>query len=44
MPIKGMIFIFLLVLVLCWCFRNDIYAFFKGTKKNKDNESEEKDE
>lgn len=43
MPIKGIIFIFIIVLVICWCFRNDICAFISGSKKNNENESEEKD-
>ena len=45
MPIKGIILIFMIVLIACWWFRDDIFAFIKGEKKNKkENSGEEKEE
>lgn len=42
MPLKGILFIFIVILIACWCFRGEIYAFIKG-EKEQNKEQEEKD-
>lgn len=42
MPLKGILFIFIVILIACWCFRGEIYAFIKG-EKEQNMEQEEKD-
>ena len=45
-PINGIILIFLIALIVCWWFKDDIYEFFnKNKKSNTDkNDSEDKKE
>jgi flagellar basal body-associated protein FliL len=45
MPLKGILFIFIVILIACWCFRGEIYAFIKGEKEQnmEQEENEEKD-
>lgn len=41
MPLKGMLLIFIIILIACWCFRGEIYAFIKGEKRNKEQETKD---
>lgn len=44
MPIKGIILIFMIALIACWWFREDIIAFIKGEKKKEKDSEENKEE
>lgn len=40
MPIKGIIFLVIMVIVLAWCFRNEIAAWVKKETKDSENKGE----
>lgn len=44
MPIRGIILIFMIALIACWWFREDIIAFIKGEKKKEKEEEKDSEE
>lgn len=40
MPIKGIVFLVIMVIVLAWCFRNEITAWVKKETKDSENKGE----
>lgn len=40
MPIKGIVLLVIMVIVLAWCFRNEITAWVKKETKDSENKGE----